>query len=218
MIFARPGASFNALLDGVAPGLVGTLTVAISNGAGDVVDPTTDGIVEVADGVYVATLTAPDEGAPDYAVTWDTGTETRGELLAVTDAPPEAPSSMVPTSSEVAKILRARTVAGGSGGGAPIDDFTAETRPTGDQVDGLIQLAVRDVRGVFVTGNVPTASYEGVRQSALYRAAAMVELSYFPEQADDVLNLHRPLMAVADDLRGQLVSAANMRSLFSEAT
>lgn len=78
MIYAALGEDFTALRDGLAPGLVGTLTVQIEDLAGaTIVGPTVDGIAEVEPTVYAATLTANVASTGEYAFVWTTPTGTR---------------------------------------------------------------------------------------------------------------------------------------------
>ena len=98
MIYAGPGATFEAVLENEASGLVGTLGVRIMDGQGATTTArTTSGIVETpaSSGTYVATLTAPTT-AGQYVVFWDTGTvspsTTASEDLTVTHTAPVASS------------------------------------------------------------------------------------------------------------------------------
>lgn len=78
MIYAAPGASFEARIDGCPSGLAGTIGVQILDNAGGVaLARVTEGIVEdpAGSGSYIVTLTAPSV-AGGYSVFWDTGTVT----------------------------------------------------------------------------------------------------------------------------------------------
>lgn len=90
---------------------------------------------------------------------------------------PAAPLEL-PTTADVAAILRARTK---DLDGAEVGDFTDNTRPTGTEVDRLIAMAYAEV-----SGQVGTNLYEPCASSArtliAVRAAMWVELSYWPEQ------------------------------------
>jgi hypothetical protein len=85
-----------------------------------------------------------------------------------------------PSVTDVAGLLRARTkVRGGGEAGT----FNTETRPTGTEVEGLIDDAMDDV---LTRVQAPTAGsdYERrVRGAIRLYAAVLVEMSYFPEQA-----------------------------------
>ena len=62
--------------------------------------------------------------------------------------------------------------------------FNDETRPTGTQAQNLIDQAVEDVQVVFVAGSVPEASESAARRAATLRAAYLIEITFFPEQAN----------------------------------
>lgn len=94
-----------------------------------------------------------------------------------------------PTVTDVANLLRARTqVRGGKEEGT----FTSVTRPTSDEVDGMIDDALDDVLGKVKATTAfaelaPTTeeaeAYERrVRGAVKLYAAVLIEASYFPEQ------------------------------------
>jgi hypothetical protein len=97
----------------------------------------------------------------------------------------EAPDWM-PEPDQVAAVLRARTRGRGSIGAASAAEqgsFTATTRPTAAQVGELIELATTELCGRFAGRSPCTDVLRGAAQvAAVYRAAQLVELSYFPEQ------------------------------------
>lgn len=65
--------------------------------------------------------------------------------------------------------------------GTEVGTFTAQTRPTDEQVNGLIVTASNDVAAAIVV-EIPEALWPAAQSVASYRAAMLVELSYFPEQ------------------------------------
>ena len=86
-----------------------------------------------------------------------------------------------PDVQDVADLLRARTVEGGTG--IEAGTFTGNTRPTSAAVQGLVDRA----SGEVVSGlgrAVPTKLESSARRVATLRAAMWVELSYFPEQIE----------------------------------
>lgn len=83
----------------------------------------------------------------------------------------------LPTSSDVAAILRARTK---DSHGVEQGDWTSDTRPTGPEVDVLIAQAADFVAAAV--GGVPDRCASAASAATLLRAAMLVELSYFPEQ------------------------------------
>lgn len=75
MIYAAPSASFEAIAQGFATGLTGTIGVTILDGIGGTTTArSTSGIVETpaSSGIYTATLTAP-SSAGQYVLVWDDG-------------------------------------------------------------------------------------------------------------------------------------------------
>lgn len=94
-----------------------------------------------------------------------------------------------PTATDVAALLRARTK---DLTGQEIGTFDTNTRPTGDEVDVLIQLAYAEVTnqsGVRLAA--PCAG--GATALITIRAAMWVELSYFPEQVRSDRSVYQEL-------------------------
>jgi hypothetical protein len=88
-----------------------------------------------------------------------------------------ATSDWAPLVADVGAILRARTK---DSNGAELGTFTANTRPTGDQVDELIETAISDLESEV--GSVPDKLQDAARRVAAIGTALLVELSFFPEQ------------------------------------
>lgn len=91
---------------------------------------------------------------------------------------PTIPPLEKPTSDDVATLLRARTK---DLDGAELGHFTANTRPTDTEVAAIIDMAYAEVTGrvgVYVGDRCADAA----KQLVVIRAAAWVELSYWPEQ------------------------------------
>lgn len=87
-------------------------------------------------------------------------------------------SDYTPDVASVGALLRARTR---DTNGSEIGTFTEQTRPTGDQVQSLIRTAVSDLSSAV--GSDLAAEYHAAAQTlAAYRAAALIELAFFPEQ------------------------------------
>lgn len=88
-----------------------------------------------------------------------------------------------PSTAQVAAFIASRTLLPS---GDYAGDFTSATRPTGMQVNTIIALLVSEIAGtVGVTSTVLATVPELAEQAtwvAALGAAAMVELSYFPEQ------------------------------------
>lgn len=83
-----------------------------------------------------------------------------------------------PSLESVGSLLRARTVDTNSN---ELGTFTANTRPTANQVEDIIVIAVDEV-DVALAVDVPQGLWGAAGSLATYRAAMLIELSYFPEQ------------------------------------
>jgi hypothetical protein len=92
---------------------------------------------------------------------------------------PVAAAATRPSLADVATLLRARTKIRG---GAEAGTFTDVTRPTGDEVEGLIDEATDEVLGKVQTPEAGSAYERRVRGAIRLYTAMLVELSYFPEQ------------------------------------
>lgn len=89
------------------------------------------------------------------------------------------PTSNWPTGVEaVGAILRARTR---DTNGNEVGTFSTETRPTQEQVEGLIYVAVSDLASC-VGPDIEEQYWEQAAVIVSYKVAMLVELSYFPEQ------------------------------------
>lgn len=100
-------------------------------------------------------------------------------------------ADFTPTVADVGALTRARTV---DANGNELGTYTDDTRPTASEVDGLISEAVNEAEVVIgntipdAPGDPDAAGYDvdALRKAALrivaLRGAALVELSYFPEQ------------------------------------
>lgn len=193
MIQSKPGETFSALLEGAPSGIEADLSVSIETTAGTLVSgPVTSPLVEVGapSGIYVITgLLAPtSEG--DYIVLWSGPSQGYGaEQLQVRNVFPESTPDPLdvtwrPGLSEVGALLRTRTKTGLDSGGVELGTFSAETRPTGDEVETLINTATGHVASkVGSTENLCEGYLTSrARGLAATYTAMLVELSYFPEQ------------------------------------
>lgn len=95
-------------------------------------------------------------------------------------------SEYTPTLDDVGALLRARTV---DAGGNEVGTFTATTRPTNVEAEALINDAVKDAYTLFGEDipdaadlDNPDAIRDSAREAVGYHAAALVELSHYPEQ------------------------------------
>jgi len=97
VIYALPGASFEAVTDFGTDGLTGTIGVRVVDNVGNtVVARTTAGIIEypATSGIYQVTLTAP-LLAGQYSVTWDDADDhwATDDLVVTEDSPITVPST-----------------------------------------------------------------------------------------------------------------------------
>lgn len=184
ILYVAPGASFEteALVGGPATwfgtGDVGTYRVRIDDGQGGTVyGPTTAGIVEAAAYSYIATYPAGTLSiVGTYHEIYDDGAghEAPNSTIVVSGSAPGGP---IPSVDDLAALMRARTkdAVGAEG------TFTPQTRPTAEQVTVLIGIVVGEVDGA-VGPELPAVLYGQAKRCIMFGVAALVELSYFPEQ------------------------------------
>jgi len=91
---------------------------------------------------------------------------------------PDETMPYLPTLADIGAIMRARTK---TVNGDEIGTFNDETRPTGEEVNRIIMQAASDVTSGVDT-DIPESAYRWARQAITYRAAKLIEISYFPEQ------------------------------------
>lgn len=85
----------------------------------------------------------------------------------------------VPSADVVGAILRTRTK---DTNGNEIGTFNEDTRPSGVQVASLILQGAGDLALAIGTSDLPEDLWDSARMVAAYRAACLIELTYFPEQ------------------------------------
>jgi len=106
-----------------------------------------------------------------------------------------------PTLADVSALLQAR-VAGQTGdpatGTPPSEVFTAETHPTAQQVERLIDLYVGEVAGTFERMLCAEELVAAAGTVATYGAAALVELTFWPEEANIEGSIYRRLVEQRD--------------------
>ena len=88
------------------------------------------------------------------------------------------PADYRPTVADLAAIMQARTYDGN--GDDQTGSFTADTRPTQEQAETVIGLALGFVSGRL--GTVPDSLGEMATSIVALRAAMLVETSYFPNE------------------------------------
>jgi len=91
---------------------------------------------------------------------------------------PDETADYVPSVSELGTLMRARTK---DNQGNELGTFTENTRPTGEQAAQVLREAADDVMSPIDT-SIPPRANRYARAAILYRAAMIVEISYYPEQ------------------------------------
>jgi len=104
-------------------------------------------------------------------------------------------SDYTPDVASVGALLRARTR---DTNGNEIGTFTEQTRPTGDQVLSLIRTAVGDLSSA-VGSDLAETFHVAAQQLAVYRAAALIELSFYPEQVALGRSPYAQILALYND-------------------
>lgn len=122
----------------------------------------------------------------------------------------DAPDWM-PEPDQVAALLRSRTRGRGSIGAASAAEqgrFTTTTRPTAAQVVELIELATMELNGRFAGRSPCTEVLRAAAQVVtVFRAAQLVELSYFPERVGAADGMFAALGELWDDSVTSVVAA-----------
>lgn len=108
-----------------------------------------------------------------------------------------------PELAAVGALLRARTK---DDDGNELGTFTADTRPTGEQVTALIPDALGDVASV-VGNEIPEPLRSQARFVVALGTAMLVELSYFPEQVGTVTSPYDNLKVLYDERLARLRTA-----------
>lgn len=96
--------------------------------------------------------------------------------------------------SDIGSILRARTK---DVNGKELGTFTADTRPTGEEVTNLILTATGDIVDEH-GANLPPDLWPQARRLSALGTAMLVELSYFPEQVATGRSPYEQLKALYD--------------------
>lgn len=179
MIEAVVNEPFTAILSDYVPGVAAQLTVEVYDPVANItiLPASGTGITEPRPGTYTVTLTAPTAGT--FLVRWAHPTAidpenlvVAEEELRVTPVPQiRTATGAIPTLEEIGAINRART---DDGKGDTLGIFTANTRPTANDVEVLRQLAADQVADRLGT-TIPDAFQDRARGAAAYIAAALVE-------------------------------------------
>lgn len=110
-----------------------------------------------------------------------------------------------PSVADVGSILRARTK---DTSGNEAGTFTADTRPTGLQVEGLIGQATAIV-AAGLPDDLPDALASTARWLIAVRAAMLVELTYFPEQVNTDSSIYAELKELFGEGTATLAAASH---------
>lgn len=100
-------------------------------------------------------------------------------------------AATLPEVDDVAALLHVRT----NVMGVEVGTFNDDTRPTGQEVGHLINLAAADL-AARVGNPVPVSWQTDVRRLAALQAASLVEASYFPQQLDTDQSAYRQFQAM----------------------
>jgi len=110
----------------------------------------------------------------------------------VTTTPPPVAQA---TPEDVAALLRARTK---DSNGDELGAWTDDTRPTRDEVQALIDQA-RGLVSARTGPTIPSPCQGGYEALVALQAAALVELSYFPEQVPPEQSPYTHLRELVND-------------------
>lgn len=94
---------------------------------------------------------------------------------------PNNSDSYRPTIAQVGSVLRARTK---DKYGSELGTFNNDTRPTAEQVEDLIDLAIGDTSAAIGQA-VPSVLWQGVTMLVAINTANLIQASYWPEQVED---------------------------------
>lgn len=176
---AQAGRPIELVVSGITPGLVGEIAIEAydpTDGAVVLASRTT-GITEPRAGTYRTALTFANPGEAIVRWTEPGGTFAEERVLVLAVAPTPS-GSYLPTTADVAALLRARTK---DINGAELGVFDSTTRPTVGEVEAAIDMAAAEVTGRVGT-QIADRWLDAMRALIAIRAAMWVELSYFPEQ------------------------------------
>lgn len=124
---------------------------------------------------------------------------------------PDETQPFWPSVAEVAAKLRARTK---DRFGNEAGTFTADTRPTFQQVLEMIQAAADDVTAETDT-DIPADAHDAVKQLIALRAAMDIELSFFPEQVSTNRSPYAEYKRLFDEGMTRVINAV-MRETYEE--
>jgi len=122
-------------------------------------------------------------------------------------------SQWAPSVQDVANLLRARTI---NKNGGEVGTFNAATRPSDEEVQGLIESSYGDVvDAIGQITDVPSNLVNAASSIVAIGAAMLVEMSYYPEQVGTGRSPYAQLASQYKDklcrLQDAIVSAGGNR-------
>jgi hypothetical protein len=186
-IYAKPGDTFASIVGGAPAGEAGVRIENLDGTTQTARSTTAIAVVESGSGVLAkGDLVAPDDSG-DYIVLWDVDGEdfAHDKLIVSVSHPASVPDplgvSWRPALPEVAALVRARLK---NEFGNELETFSAATRPTADQAELYIDLAVRGIASRIGTTDDLCTDELNARASGLaaLKAAMLIELTHYPEQ------------------------------------
>lgn len=185
MINAVVNQPFSALLSDYTPGVAAELRVEVYDPAtgATILAASGTGVTEPRAGTYRVSRTVPTAGS--FQLRWSrTGLSADiniGEepIIARVVAIPVSPDSIRPSLDDVGAILRARTAVMGTEKGT----FDDTTRPTGTEVDELVDMAVAEL-ALLLPDNIPDRYLLFAQRLVALRTAMAIEISYDPDRLE----------------------------------
>jgi hypothetical protein len=217
MITVEQNTQFQAVLFSNRTGLEAALTAEIIRPPSEVVFGPVGGATVAGDGnIYIVTLMAPAADDDLYLIRWDGPSLSAVEELRVIEgAPPSQALGLMPDVADVGALIRFRTKQRGTNvelgtfapASAPYDEGT---RPTREEVERLIGMAVEDVANAcsISATSIPIQLRNMGRALAAKGAAMLVEVSY-PEQINSDRSAFNALRSLYNDALPRFCAAVS---------
>lgn len=129
-------------------------------------------------------------------------------------------SDFTPGRADLGAVMRSRTI---DPTGAETGTFGTTTRPTGVEVDILLESAAKDV-SLYIGRDIESEFWDDAQRAAVYRAAMLVELGSFGEQTQfdpDAYERYKTLyeeMIGTNNSRGQFIAGPLVRAILEGGT
>lgn len=209
-ITAAPGATFTALAEGLAPGLVGTITfgvrrvrpvpstLALPEATTDIVEDPQD--TDPPTSNYLATRVMPADALAsgstvEYQTAWPTDLVEEQETIVVEAL--GAVASIVPALADIGNLLSII-----DDGNNYLTKWTADTTPTAAQVEAKAALAARDVTrdvGRVIAATEDNDTRRQLRDLAATRAAMYVTEKFSSQTTEDGTSVYPLLKRLYDE-------------------